>query len=180
MHLPAARQRLTAWFALLAMWLVVCLPPVSQVLASRQAREPVAELCSGSTASVGQQGQAGHHATTLAKCGYCDLLGTHPLLSSVTAPHNPGCRPYSGCSPLRRSTLSYRSSPAGPAIRATHHVTPDPPTSSANGNTAALTRHSSQRACVLPLQAAYALARASLRSRFEPLFAGGMPQRVRA
>lgn len=85
MHLPAARQRLTAWFALLAMWLVVCLPPVSQVLASRQAREPVAELCSGSTASVGQQGQAGHHATTLAKCGYCDLLGTHPLLSSVTA-----------------------------------------------------------------------------------------------
>ncbi|MFC4705955.1 DUF2946 domain-containing protein [Paraburkholderia caffeinitolerans] len=81
----AARQRLTAWFALLAMWLVVCLPPVSQVLASRQAREPVAELCSGSTASAGQLEQAGHHATTIAKCGYCNLLGTHPLLSSVTA-----------------------------------------------------------------------------------------------
>ncbi|WP_434668410.1 DUF2946 family protein [Paraburkholderia sp. A3BS-1L] len=76
------------------MWLVVCLPAASQVLASRQAQSPVARLCSGSTASAGQQGQPCHHTATLARCGYCDFLGTHPALSSLTATEQP--RPPSG------------------------------------------------------------------------------------
>jgi hypothetical protein len=86
MHSSAVtRKRLTAWLALLAMWLVVCLPAVSQILAAHQAREPVAELCSGSAASVAQARQPGHQIATLTQCGYCDFLGAHPALSSFTA-----------------------------------------------------------------------------------------------
>jgi len=74
---------------LLAMWLIVCLPMVSQVLAAQQAHEPFAELCSGSAASATQGQQAGHRTTTLARCGYCSFLGTHPAHSSLTASAQP-------------------------------------------------------------------------------------------
>ena len=90
MHSTATkRNRLTAWLALLAMWLIVCMPAVSQVLAARQAREPVAELCSGSAVSATQGQQAGRQTTTLARCGYCSFLGTHPAHSSLTAAAQP-------------------------------------------------------------------------------------------
>lgn len=86
MHsIAAARNRLSAWLALLAMWLIICAPAVSQVLAARQAREPVAELCSGSAAFAAQGQRAGHQTPTLAKCGYCDFVGTHPAHLSPTA-----------------------------------------------------------------------------------------------
>ncbi|HTR08478.1 MAG TPA: DUF2946 family protein [Paraburkholderia sp.] len=78
----AARKRLTTWLALLAMWLLVCVPTVSQMVAAHEASEPVAELCSGSTASAVQQE---HPAATLAKCGYCDFVGTHPVLPALAA-----------------------------------------------------------------------------------------------
>jgi len=89
MHSTAARKRLTAWLALLAMWLIVCLPTVSQVLAARQAHEPIAELCSGSASSLGYQPTPLNHEPPLGKCGYCDFLGTHPANLSLTAAAQP-------------------------------------------------------------------------------------------
>jgi len=62
------------------MWLVVVMPDVSQIVASLHAREPVAELCSGSTAS---DHAAAHPMGSLARCGYCDLLHVHTALASV-------------------------------------------------------------------------------------------------
>ncbi|WP_084068777.1 DUF2946 domain-containing protein [Paraburkholderia heleia] len=82
----SAFKRLFPWFALCAMWLLVCLPLASQVLASRIAREPVAGLCSGSGASPGKAGQT---AGALVHCGYCDLLSSHPGLCAATSTTQP-------------------------------------------------------------------------------------------
>jgi hypothetical protein len=72
---------LTAWIGLIAMWLVVCVPLVSQVIASARAHdEPFAALCSA------VQTTDGSHRTSsdnLAACGYCDLLATHAAMPSV-------------------------------------------------------------------------------------------------
>ena len=76
----ANRKRLSTWLALLAMWLVVVMPDVSQIVASLHAREPVAELCSGGTAT---DHAAAHPLGSLAQCGYCDLLHVHTPLPSV-------------------------------------------------------------------------------------------------
>jgi len=93
MHSTAARKRLTAWLALLAMWLIVCLPALSQVLAAHQAHEPFAELCSGSATSLGHPPTPVNHEPALGKCGYCDFLGTHPAHSSLTAATPPWLPP---------------------------------------------------------------------------------------
>ncbi len=76
----ATRKRLSTWLALLAMWLVVVMPDVSQIVASLHAREPVAELCSGGTAS---DHSASHPQGSIAQCAYCDLLHVHTPLPGV-------------------------------------------------------------------------------------------------
>ncbi|MEQ0777820.1 DUF2946 domain-containing protein [Paraburkholderia tropica] len=76
----ATRKRLSTWLALLAMWLVVVMPDVSQLVASAHAREPVAELCSGGSSP---DHMAGHPLGSLAQCGYCDLLHVHTPLPGV-------------------------------------------------------------------------------------------------
>jgi hypothetical protein len=80
----ASRKRLSAWLALCAMWLAVCMPAASQMVASLQAREPVAELCSGLGVTAHQH-EHEHAAGTLARCGYCDLLNVHSTLPGVAA-----------------------------------------------------------------------------------------------
>lgn len=74
------RKHLTVWLGLIAMWLVVCAPVISQLAASARAHEPVAALC-----SAAQTGDTVHRtqADSLAACGYCDLLATHAAMPSV-------------------------------------------------------------------------------------------------
>lgn len=105
---PRAHNRLTAWLGLVAMWLIVFAPVVSQVLASSSAQEPTAALCSalqtaqpGLLSSAQQVAQADHaahagHAGTAAMhlshddafgaCGYCHLLQHHVAMPTVAAP----------------------------------------------------------------------------------------------
>jgi hypothetical protein len=74
------RTHLTAWLGLIAMWLIVFAPLVSQLVVAARAHEPVAALCSADQPAGGL-----HHASAdpLAACGYCDLLGAHPAAPAV-------------------------------------------------------------------------------------------------
>jgi Protein of unknown function (DUF2946) len=77
------RKSLTAWLSLIAMWLVVFAPLVSQLIVSARAEQPVAPIC-----SAVQAGDMSGHASPddlLGACGYCDLLATHAAMPSVPA-----------------------------------------------------------------------------------------------
>lgn len=84
---PRARTVTTAWLGLLAMWLIVLAPLVSQLVAARRAPEPETTLC-----STAQSGVGSHHGMqdgAFSACGYCDLLATHaavPPVPAVTLP----------------------------------------------------------------------------------------------
>lgn len=73
---------MTAWLGLIAMWLVVCVPLVSQLVVASRAHEPVAPLCSA-VASTDTAHQDASAANPLSACGYCDLLATHAAMPSV-------------------------------------------------------------------------------------------------
>jgi hypothetical protein len=74
------RKYLTAWLGLIAMWLIVFAPVVSQLVASARADEPVAALCSAVQPSTPE-----HHAPidSLDACGYCNLLTHHVAAPSI-------------------------------------------------------------------------------------------------
>ncbi|MBJ9663851.1 DUF2946 domain-containing protein [Burkholderia gladioli] len=89
-----SRTRFTAWLGLLAMWLIVLAPLVSQLLAAHRANDPtVVAICS--TAHAPSQSMAMSmpmpadsamqmdHTDPLAACGYCDLLADHLVLPSL-------------------------------------------------------------------------------------------------
>jgi hypothetical protein len=40
------RKQLTAWLGMLAMWLIVCAPAISQLLVHARGQEPIADICS--------------------------------------------------------------------------------------------------------------------------------------
>ena len=73
---PQRRKRLTAWLGVIAMWLVVCMPLASQLVAAAQLRGNFdAPLCSAVRSADGDH--RGTSSVALAACGYCDLLATH-------------------------------------------------------------------------------------------------------
>ncbi|RDK00986.1 DUF2946 domain-containing protein [Paraburkholderia lacunae] len=92
---PRSRNRMTAWLGLIAMWLVVFAPVVSQMLVSERAHEPVAALCSAlqPLASV-QASHAGQspvrlsHDDAFGACGYCHLFEHHVAMPTL-APAEP-------------------------------------------------------------------------------------------
>lgn len=87
-------MRLTAWLGLLALWLGLAAPVVTQMLAAREsAASPAvsfAELCSTHAARAmhalaGDSGEAGPQPSTHhdKSCGYCGFLAHHlPLAGS--------------------------------------------------------------------------------------------------
>ena len=95
-----ARKRLFAWLGLAAMWLAICMPAVSQVLAAQRAAQArvldvafctVDGLTPATALAPPAQGHAGHemHSNSLSHaahdsqgdvCGYCSLLANHPPL----------------------------------------------------------------------------------------------------
>lgn len=79
------RHRLTAWLGLIAMWLIVLAPVVSQLVVAARIDDPAnAALCSVMRPS-GATAQGLHHADPLAACGYCNLLANHPTVPAVPA-----------------------------------------------------------------------------------------------
>lgn len=86
------RNRMTAWLGLIAMWLIVFAPVVSQVLAADRSNEPVAALCSAlQPQGVTQLHQASpapvhlSHDDAFGACGYCHLLEHHVALPGVAS-----------------------------------------------------------------------------------------------
>jgi hypothetical protein len=73
---------MTAWLDLIAMWLIVFAPIVSQLVASARADEPVAPLCSALQPGTGAPE---HHAprSALDACGQCNLLAHHVAAPSI-------------------------------------------------------------------------------------------------
>ncbi|WP_115776481.1 DUF2946 domain-containing protein [Paraburkholderia caffeinilytica] len=76
-----AHQHAVAWLGLIAMWLVVFAPLVSQLLVASRADEPVSAICS----AVDSGAPAAHHAfpDKIAACGYCDFLAHHVAAPGV-------------------------------------------------------------------------------------------------
>ena len=117
---PRSRNRLTAWLGLIAMWLVVFAPAVSQVLVSNRAQEPIAALCSAlQTVQPGAADQAAHanamavhlsHDDAFGACGYCHLLQHHVAMPTVAATPAPLAVMVAGTAP---PVLSTRFTPLG-------------------------------------------------------------------
>ena len=77
-----SRKHLTAWLGLIAMWLIVLAPIVSQlVVAAHRDDAAFAALCS----AVQPRTDSAHatHADPLAACGYCDLLADHMAMPTI-------------------------------------------------------------------------------------------------
>ncbi|QGZ63242.1 DUF2946 domain-containing protein [Paraburkholderia acidisoli] len=78
---------LTAWAGLVAMWLIVLAPLVSQLVAAQHAHEPVSALCSAlQPASNTPDVQHLSHDDAFGACGYCHLLEHHVAMPSVAVP----------------------------------------------------------------------------------------------
>ncbi|WP_025596911.1 DUF2946 domain-containing protein [Burkholderia sp. WSM2230] len=129
---PRSHNRLTAWLGLIAMWLVVFAPVVSQMLVSNRAQEPIAALCSAlrtvqpglmdqenQVAQANQVDHAGHagatavhlsHEDAFGACGYCHLLQHHVAMPTVAATEPPVVAVMTGTAP---PTLSTRFTPLG-------------------------------------------------------------------
>jgi hypothetical protein len=115
-----SRNHLTAWLGLIAMWLVVAAPLVSQLLAASHAQEPVAALCSA--LQPGGQSVVSHtvqrdlapvhlsHDDAFGACGYCHLLEHHVAMPAVAAVPAPAVLALSGIAP---PVLSTRFTPLG-------------------------------------------------------------------
>ncbi|MFM0741369.1 DUF2946 domain-containing protein [Paraburkholderia xenovorans] len=111
-----ARNRMTAWLGLVAMWLVVFAPVVSQLLVSNRAHEPIAILCSAlQTPAASHAGSAPApvhltHDDAFGACGYCHLLEHHVAMPSIAAAEPPATLAMAGVAP---PTLSTRFTPLG-------------------------------------------------------------------
>ncbi|MGF6771512.1 hypothetical protein P3T18_003999 [Paraburkholderia sp. GAS199] len=115
-----ARNRMTAWLGLVAMWLVVFAPVVSQLLVSNRAHEPIAILCSalqspdsnpGAHAAPGQPAPVHlSHDDAFGACGYCHLLEHHVPIPGVAVVATPAALALSGVAP---PVLSTRFTPLG-------------------------------------------------------------------
>ncbi|MEZ0603879.1 DUF2946 domain-containing protein [Paraburkholderia sp. IW21] len=75
------RKHTVAWLGLIAMWLVVFAPLVSQLIVASRADVPVGAICS----AVDSDAPAAHHVSPnpLAACGYCDLIAHQVPAPSV-------------------------------------------------------------------------------------------------
>jgi hypothetical protein len=73
-----SRNHLTAWLGLVAMWLIVLAPIVSQWVAAAHRDDPNPVLCSATQPAA----DSAHvtHADPLAACGYCDLMANHTAI----------------------------------------------------------------------------------------------------
>lgn len=94
---PRSHKRFTAWLGILAMWLVVFMPAVSQVVMAAQGMDLTLPICSVALDGSGTHEIVVRHvpaddsqhpskAGDLGACGYCDLLTNHVALPTVATP----------------------------------------------------------------------------------------------
>jgi hypothetical protein len=107
-----SRKPMTAWLGLVAMWLIVFAPLVSQCLASHDAYAP--ELCS---AQKEHDAEAHHHAPAdhLSACGYCSLLAHQALAPASALPQWRSAARFGFAEPL--PPYRFASRKAFPAAR---------------------------------------------------------------
>jgi hypothetical protein len=77
-----SRNHLTAWLGLVAMWLIVLAPLVSQLIVASHRDEPNAVVCSATQPAADSVHTT--HSDSLAACGYCDLIATHAAMPAPT------------------------------------------------------------------------------------------------
>lgn len=77
-----SRKHLTAWLGLVAMWLIVLAPLVSQLIVASHRDDPNSALCSATQPTVVSDHTA--HGDSLAACGYCDLIASHAAIPTPT------------------------------------------------------------------------------------------------
>ncbi|WP_092003017.1 DUF2946 domain-containing protein [Paraburkholderia lycopersici] len=86
---PHALRRLVALPGMIAIWLIVLMPVISQLVVPARIGEPVAAVCTVTAPSAGahqkHQAHRAHDNGTIA-CSYCDLLATHAALPAVASP----------------------------------------------------------------------------------------------
>lgn len=102
---------LTAWLGLVAMWLIVFAPLVSQLVAAQHGPDLDSALCSAlHPASNAPDVQHLSHDDAFGACGYCHLLEHHVAMPSVATPE-----PLPALAVARESvaTLSTRFVPLG-------------------------------------------------------------------
>jgi hypothetical protein len=80
---PRKHSLLTAWLGLVAMWLIVLAPLVSQLVAAQHAHEPDATLCSA--LQPAQSAPHLSHDDAFGACGYCHLLEHHVAMPAIAA-----------------------------------------------------------------------------------------------
>jgi hypothetical protein len=81
---PRAHRHLTAWLGMIAIWLIMLAPIVSQLVVAARNSEPVAALCTAATPST--HAQQPTHGDGMVACGYCDLLASHAAVPTVAPP----------------------------------------------------------------------------------------------
>ncbi|OUL70027.1 DUF2946 domain-containing protein [Paraburkholderia hospita] len=77
-----AHKHLTAWLGILAMWLVVLAPVVSQLITAAQRDNPAESVICSALQPAGHAG-LDHHGDRLAACGYCVFLTDHSPAPAV-------------------------------------------------------------------------------------------------
>jgi hypothetical protein len=85
-------RRLTAWLGMIAIWLIVLVPVVSQLIVAHRNSEPVASMCTTNsmssmhTMTMPSSDMHSAHDDGMVACGYCDLLANHATLPTIAPP----------------------------------------------------------------------------------------------
>jgi hypothetical protein len=77
---------LTAWLGLVAMWLIVLAPLVSQLVAAHRAHEPDGTLVLCSAVEPASAAPHLSHGDAFGACGYCHLFEHHVAMSPAVPP----------------------------------------------------------------------------------------------
>lgn len=91
-------RRLTAWLGMIAIWLIVLVPVVSQLIVAHRNTESVTSTCKMSsmnsmhmmgsmhTMTMPSSDMHSAHGDGMVACGYCDLLANHATLPTIAPP----------------------------------------------------------------------------------------------
>ncbi|MEX3583317.1 MAG: hypothetical protein VB137_13380 [Burkholderia sp.] len=117
----SSRRRLTAWFRLLAIWLLVLMPLASQLAKAAAAHRPAAPICAATQ-------HADRHELprdALSAFGYCDLLASQPMHRRPPRSPMPCCTRWSAAPCCRHQPCRPASSPRWRRRRVRHPRWPD-------------------------------------------------------
>jgi len=107
-----------AWLALLAIWLAIVAPVVSQTVAV--ADTPAMAMGMDCDGHHDHAPPPAPHPSSMEKCGYCGLLSHHPVLLAAPAPATlnllPAGLPLPYSAPLSAEPSVLAAAPRGPPV----------------------------------------------------------------